>query len=1181
MNENFTDQIIVRQYLLGILKDEEIVRLIEREKTLDKKFAERISLAEDELITDFLNGKLTDSEVRSFQNSFLAEPRRKEKLNKLKKRRKLAHEQKDKKENTSVKNYSGNFSRFISSVFVRAAAGILIAAGIGLIVWRTAFYETEVDKGLKQMQAAFRGLRPLESRSTIDLEYTPFKVTRGEDVLPTDEKSLDRAESFFLDAAENPNDARAHHALGLFFLKKRQFDKALGEFKIALKITPENPQLNSDTGAALLEKAKLAEASENYDQAADNLFRAYESVNRALKFKNDLPEALFNKGLILRKMRLPNQERAAWQTYLETDRASDWKIEAQKNLEILQSQENQPKDKTLILQDFLAAFRQSDDQRAFQIVSQTKELITGVMVQPQLAKKFLEADSQNLKAEKDEYLAALVYLGKIEKQNTDDPFFEQVAGYYSSATAAQKQKLISAHEKLDESYGLILNQKFKEATEILDESRQLFADAGNRWEIYLADYQRAYCQTQLGDSAASNRILLQAIGEFDEKNYWLQALFYGWLGSNFSGAGEFSRGIAYERKSLETAEKISDSYDLQRALTQLGFEYRRIGNYSETLGYGFRGLSGDGLYYYPPRQKFRNLQYFAQTSIEAGYFDAALAYAGENLDLVENILKDKWQTHTLRVQLGTIYGDTGEFEKARNEFEKSIEIVRDFSDEVKVKQLTARSYLSMANMFRQKGDCDAALENYDRTLSIYQSLEFSANIYEAEKGKLLCYIAEKNEAAVREKMPLILASFDEYRRKLKEGDRTAFFNTEQNIYDAAIDFSYTNLKNQEEAFNYSENSRSRTLLGLMRGGEPGQTLSLAEVREKMPEQAQIIYYTVLPDKILIWHITKSKISTFEKIISQAELAKLTDEYRKNLTGRFDAEINLDLSHKLYELLIAPVGENLEKDSVICFIADKQLFQIPFASLISPQTDRFLIEDYALLLAPSATVFIEQSEKAQRKNSSGEETILSIGNPDFSVKENPALAPLPSAGKEAQNVAQIYPSNILYTDKNAAKAQIIKGFARAEIVHYAGHYVPNFKSPSLSRFLLAADESEQTPDDLSVGEIMQTKLPHTKLIVLSACETGVEKFYNGEGMIGAARAFLASDVPLIVASQWSVDSDATGELMLKFHTYRKGENLKTVEALRRAQIDMLRDEKSRFRKPFYWSGFLPVGGFANY
>ena len=109
------------------------------------------------------------------------------------------------------------------------------------------------------MRAAYRGMRPLESRSTVDFGYTPFTVTRGESkVPPTDSKSLDRAEDFFLDAAENPSDAQAHHALGLFYLNKKQFDKALDEFNTALKISPENAKINSDLGALYLEKAKQA-----------------------------------------------------------------------------------------------------------------------------------------------------------------------------------------------------------------------------------------------------------------------------------------------------------------------------------------------------------------------------------------------------------------------------------------------------------------------------------------------------------------------------------------------------------------------------------------------------------------------------------------------------------------------------------------------------------------------------------------------------------------------------------------------------------------------------------------------------------------------------------------------------------------------------------------------------------
>ena len=117
--------------------------------------------------------------------------------------------------------------------------------------------------------------------------------------------------------------------------------------------------------------------------------------------------------------------------------------------------------------------------------------------------------------------------------------------------------------------------------------------------------------------------------------------------------------------------------------------------------------------------------------------------------------------------------------------------------------------------------------------------------------------------------------------------------------------------------------------------------------------------------------------------------------------------------------------------------------------------------------------------------------------------------------------------------------------------------------------------------MSIGEISNIKLSRPRLIILSACETGIENFYNGEGMIGAARTFLASDVPMVVASTWSVHSDATFELMVKFHNYRKSRGLTVTAALRQAQIDLLTGGQKPFRQPFYWAAFLPIGGYVEY
>ena len=234
----------------------------------------------------------------------------------------------------------------------------------------------------------------------------------------------------------------------------------------------------------------------------------------------------------------------------------------------------------------------------------------------------------------------------------------------------------------------------------------------------------------------------------------------------------------------------------------------------------------------------------------------------------------------------------------------------------------------------------------------------------------------------------------------------------------------------------------------------------------------------------------------------------------------------------------------------------------------------MIEDFALLYAPSATIFIKNTETAAQKTPLSAENLLSIGNPAFSRSQHTKFDDLPSAAIEAEKIASFYRPSKFLNNENAVKEQILDRMGEADIFHFAGHYAANADSPAKSKFLLAGS-------DLEIGEINSKNLSHIRLIVLSACETGLEKFYNGEGMIGAARAFLAADVPLVVASQWSVESTATAELMIKFHRFRKQQNMPTIEALRQAQIEMLRNENTRFRQPYYWAGFLPIGGYADY
>ena len=117
---------------------------------------------------------------------------------------------------------------------------------------------------------------------------------------------------------------------------------------------------------------------------------------------------------------------------------------------------------------------------------------------------------------------------------------------------------------------------------------------------------------------------------------------------------------------------------------------------------------------------------------------------------------------------------------------------------------------------------------------------------------------------------------------------------------------------------------------------------------------------------------------------------------------------------------------------------------------------------------------------------------------------------------------------------------MRNFVEVEVVHYAGHFVANRQSPGNSKLLFAGGE-------LRSSELGAYKLPKAKLVVLLACETGFERYNKSEGAIGIARTLLALGAPVVVASQWKVDSEPTKDLMIAFHRNRKDKGMTSAEA----------------------------------
>src|SRR5581483_9725199 len=138
-----------------------------------------------------------------------------------------------------------------------------------------------------------------------------------------------------------------------------------------------------------------------------------------------------------------------------------------------------------------------------------------------------------------------------------------------------------------------------------------------------------------------------------------------------------------------------------------------------------------------------------------------------------------------------------------------------------------------------------------------------------------------------------LPAIEAYRPKIKEEqNRNNFFDLAQSIYDLAIGFTQARLSDSARAFDYSEVSHARSLLEMVGGtiqlidelGSPEiklesstRPLTLSEIRQRLPEQSQIVQYSVLDNELLTWVISKGDFQCGQQ---QIDIGELNEKIKK-------------------------------------------------------------------------------------------------------------------------------------------------------------------------------------------------------------------------------------------------------------------------------------------------------------
>ena len=331
-------------------------------------------------------------------------------------------------------------------------------------------------------------------------------------------------------------------------------------------------------------------------------------------------------------------------------------------------------------------------------------------------------------------------------------------------------------------------------------------------------------------------------------------------------------------------------------------------------------------------------------------------------------------------------------------------------------------------------------------------------------------------------------------------------------------------------------------------------------------------------------------------------------------------------------IMEPIRPLLGDATNLLISPDGALNLIPFEALVDDQ-NRYLVERFSCTYLTSGRDLLRM--QVQRASKSGPVVLAdpSFGEPEVagSQQEQPPnskqaasvakarmtrrqsvtsvsdladvyFAPLSGTAQEAQAIKSLFAEASVLTGKQATESSLKQASAPL-ILHIATHgffltdtaatsnalerstraISANVKiaNPLLRSGLALANANlhKHNDDDgiLTSLEASGLNLWGTKLVTLSACDTGLGEVKNGEGVYGLRRAFVLSGTETLVMSLWPVSDYVTREMMGAYYKGLK-QGLGRGDALRQVQLSMLK-RKSR-RHPFYWASFIQSGEWAN-
>ena len=353
--------------------------------------------------------------------------------------------------------------------------------------------------------------------------------------------------------------------------------------------------------------------------------------------------------------------------------------------------------------------------------------------------------------------------------------------------------------------------------------------------------------------------------------------------------------------------------------------------------------------------------------------------------------------------------------------------------------------------------------------------------------------------------------------------------------------------------------------------------------------------------------------------------KAVKEFRNAVVDTKQKKTGREKGRALDAILMQPIRQKLGNIRQILLSPDSQLNLIPFAALVD-ENNHYLVENYQITYLTTGRDLLRLTN-----HNPSQQSPMVLANPDFDKSGNSnstqiasanhgagehstdlnnlQFSSLPGTAAEAQELTPLLSTATILTGSEATE-NALKQVNSPSILHVATHGfflqdVPLVAPPSRGGIEVASinnspsETKTPTPGSLenpllrsglvlagfnlrqsgkedgvlTALEAAGLDLIGTKLLVLSACQTGLGDVANGEGVYGLRRAFAIAGVESQVMSLWYVSDTGTKALMVNYYQrLLKGEG--RSEALRQTQLEMLQSQT--LNHPYYWAAFIPSG-----